>query len=271
MKINLLFLVVLCLYSGASTGQCTHQVMHLDGTLPVNGVDVTVTATGFTEFNSGYCPATLPYFIGYSYNLMTSGNGSFTFDFSPPVSMVTLNFAGVSNAPGHYEEVRLYVNGTHYAIPEQGVDNGCDPMAALTAEGNIAGCTDCAVSGWAETSISGPVSSLTVDDTVFMGQPNGSIFSLFICNAVGVGMDERQWEKARFSPNPFDTQTQLVLSPAPPQSTLYLYSFEGRQVRTMNVSGGRLILKRDGLQPGIYFYRIVTSNRIIKAGKLMVQ
>jgi hypothetical protein len=270
MKKNLLFLMALLLYAIASTGQCTYQVQHLEGTMEVNGVQVTVSATGITDSNNGYCPATLPYFIGYNYNLMTSGNGSYTFNFSPPVSMVTLNFGGVSNLNGHYEEVRLYVNGTHYAIPEQGIDNGCDAMAALTAQGNIAGCTDCAVSGWSETSIPGPISSLIVDDTVFLGEPSGSIFSLFICDAVGVSVDENHWANARFSPNPFDNQTELIQSPAITQSTILLYSFDGRLVRQVEQSGERLIVKREGLSSGIYFYRIFAFGQAIKTGKLMV-
>lgn len=54
----------------------------------------------------------------------------------------------------------------------------------LTPAGNVGGCLGCTVSGWNGTTINGPISSLTVLDTLLSGSPNGSLFSLFIC---GIG------------------------------------------------------------------------------------
>lgn len=165
------------------SAQCTNQVTHTSGTVVVSNSSVTVTSTGCVDVNTVYCPATTPYFIGYSYTTGNSCTGSYTFTFSPAVSAVTLNFSGISSDPVNDEIVVLRVNNSHYAIPAAGTANGCDPMAVLTPSGDIAGCTNCGVSGWSGTTITGPITTLTVSDSVAMGAPVGSIFSLFICPA----------------------------------------------------------------------------------------
>lgn len=163
--------------------QCVNQVTHTTGTATVANSSVTVTSAGCVDMDTTYCPATTPYFIGYDFTPGLSCTGSYTFTFSPAVSALTLNFSGISSAPGNDEIVVLMVNNTHYAIPAPGTANACDPMAVLTPSGDIAGCTNCGVSGWNGTTITGPITTLTVIDSVLVGAPNGSIFSLFICPA----------------------------------------------------------------------------------------
>jgi hypothetical protein len=161
-------------------GQCTHKVSHLSASMMVNGVNVTVSQAGIVTSNTVYCPATAPYHIGYDYATSTDGTGSYSFNFSPPVSALTLNFSGISNVTGGSEEVRVFRNGQHFPISSAGVYNSCDKLAVLTSQGNIAGCLQCAVSGWNGTTINGPIFSLKVENTVISGQSGGSIFSLFI-------------------------------------------------------------------------------------------
>ncbi|MBK9450753.1 MAG: T9SS type A sorting domain-containing protein [Bacteroidetes bacterium] len=173
-----------CLPLSGLQAQCTNQVMHTTGSAIVAGVNVTVTTSGNTCAWTTYCPTvTQPFFIGYAPG-PGSGPGQFTFNFSPSISGIRLNFSGASNSPPSVEEIRLQINGAHYAMSAPGVANGCDPMASLTGAGDLVGCPGCGVSGWSNTSISGfPISSLTVEDFVVGGTPNGSLFSLFICNA----------------------------------------------------------------------------------------
>jgi hypothetical protein len=161
--------------------QCTDQVTDTAGTSIVSGVTVTVTSAGTVDVNSVYCPSTMPYFIGYDYSTGSSFSGSYTFTFSPPVGAVTLNFSGLSGDPANEEHVVLTVNNAHYAIPSPGTANGCDPMAVLTPAGDVGPCANCGVSGWNGTTITGPITTLTVTDSVLFGAPNGAIFSLFIC------------------------------------------------------------------------------------------
>jgi gliding motility-associated-like protein len=180
-----IFFLIIIMHSNNVLSQCTGQVTHVSGTLMVGGVNTTVTSSGIVDVNTIYCPSTTPYFIGYNWSMDSSGYGSYTFNFTPAVCAATLNFSGVSNVSPHVEEVRIKVNGVQYAIPVTGTPNGCDPMAVLTMTGSVGGCIGCSVSGWNGTTITGPISSLTVLDTVILGQPAGSLFSLFICESAG--------------------------------------------------------------------------------------
>lgn len=173
-----------CLPLARISGQCTDQVMHTSGSALVAGVNVTVTSVGNTCNWTTYCPGvTQPFFIGYNPG-PGSGPGSFTLTFSPAISACRLNFSGASNTAPSIEEIRLFVNGSHYAMPSAGSANGCDPMATLTVAGDLRGCSGCGVSGWAGTVISAPITTLTVEDVVIGGSPNGSLFSLWICPAI---------------------------------------------------------------------------------------
>jgi gliding motility-associated-like protein len=173
-------------YADRLSAQCTNQVTNVSGTVTIGCTNVTVTSAGTVDVLTTYCASTTPFFIGYNYGT-GSGTGSYTFTFSPPVSSLTLNVSGISEDPTNAEEIRLYVNGVHYAIPAAGTPNGCDPMAVLTGSGDIDACANCSVSGWNGTTIAGPISSLVVLDTLLRGAAAGSLFSLFICNGGGGG------------------------------------------------------------------------------------
>jgi gliding motility-associated-like protein len=184
-----IFYYVIFLLAGWHAGphtvqaQCTSQVTHISGTQVINCVNVTVTSFGETDVLPSYCPSvTTPYLIGYSF-ANGNGDGGYTFNFSPPINAATLNFSGISNTFPSSEEVMLFVNGTHYPIPTAGSLNACDAMALLTPGGNVGGCIGCSVSGWSGTNIVGPISTLTVFDTI-SGAPAGCLFSLYICNPV---------------------------------------------------------------------------------------
>ncbi len=273
MKKFSLLAIILSLYVSSVYGQCTNQVTHLNGSMSVNGVMVTVGSSGFITSNSSYCPVTSPYFIGYNYDSVYSSTGSYSFSFSPAVSMATLNFSGISNTPGNSEEVRLFVNGDHYPISAPGSLNGCDPMAVLTAQGNIAGCSDCPVSGWMETPVDGPIYTLTVEDTVVSGNPAGAIFSLFICDSISTGIAEKNTTgKIDFSPNPFVNQTILKFPPVRQKATLTLININGQLLKKVsNITNGHVLINRDGIPSGIYFFMLKTDDRIIGTGKLIAE
>lgn len=273
MKKLTLITISLVFYVSSSFGQCTYQVTHLDGSQSVNGVMVTVTSEGYFDYNSGYCPATKPYLIGATYESMLSGKGSYSFIFSPPVSMLTLNFSGLSAPEGHYELVRLFVNGVHYSIPSPGTLNGCDDMAILTPEGDIAPCPGCILSGWKGTSIDGPIYSLKVQDTVLEGNPGGAIFSLFICDSIPVGFhDNKITEKYHFSPSPLVNQSSLNFPPVKQKAVFTLFNLNGQLVKTVdNVQDGQVLINRDGLPSGIYSFVVKTESQIIANGKLVIE
>jgi hypothetical protein len=181
----LLGIVFLLLPIDHVLGQCANQVLHTTGTTLVSGVNVTATSSGQVDNYNSYCPfVTAPYFIGYNFGT-GSGTGSFTFTFSPSINGIRLNFSGASCSGIDCEEIRLTINGAHYPMVSVGSNNACDPMAVLTGAGDLQGCGGCGVSGWSGTNITGfPISTLTVQDFVLGGIPNGSLFSLFICNGI---------------------------------------------------------------------------------------
>jgi hypothetical protein len=264
-------LIIILLYllkTGTLSGQCSDQVSHTSGAATVNGTVVTVTLAGVVTTNSVYCAFTQPYFIGYS---STSGDGSFTFYFSPPVNALSLNFSGISNDAGGAEEVLLYVNGLHYSIPSAGTPNGCDPLAVLRPSGNIAGCTGCGVSGWKGTIISGPIALLTVKDSVVDGLPNGSIFSLFICSGE-VGWEEHLSTTGyRLFPQPLLSEATLQLNRDLEDATMVIYNLYGQPVKEWHHLSGRSIpFHREQLPAGIYSIRLTEDHKIIAAERLII-
>lgn len=227
--------------------QCVNQVTHTSDTAIVANSSVSVTSTGCVSVNSVYCASTVPYFIGYNGSSCT---GSYTFNFSPAVSGVTLNFSGLSNDPTNNEIVVLMVNNAHYAIPSPGTANACDPLAVLTPNGDVGACNNCGVSGWNGTTIPGPITTLTVIDSVLMGAPAGSIFSLFICppdpNTVG---DLNGGISFGLYPNPAADQINLMGIQA---ATPYMITDVTGNVVLNGIANDKPI-DVSSLAPGVYF------------------
>lgn len=192
-RIHFLSLPAMLMISVSAFLQCNHQLFHTSGAQQFNCVNIAVErSTQFADTSTSYCPSvTSPYLLGVNLNNLQSGTGNYIFHIEPPVTGVTLNFSGLTgDGFGNLEIASLYVNGTHYAIPAQGTPNGCDPMAILTADGDIAGNGD--VSGWLGTTITGSISTLEVRDSLISGSPGGMLFSLFFCEPdydIDIGSD----------------------------------------------------------------------------------
>lgn len=273
MKTLSTLLIILTLKIATVSGQCTNQVYNLSGDTTINGIHVTVTSTGIVDSNSDYCAATLPYFIGWNYALNISGNGSYSFNFSPSISGITLNFGGVSDLAGwHLEEVKLFVNGAHYQIPFVGSFDGCEPLAVLSPLGDIHGCSGCAGSGWKGTTINGPISSLTVKDTVILGNPCGAIFSIFICDSITTEVNEIEIPTSyTIFPNPFFAEATLRTNKIFKNASLIFYNSIGQKVKQIdNITGQEVTLYRDKLPSGLFFLYLTQDNKKITIGKLAI-
>jgi hypothetical protein len=174
---------LLLLTTKSSICQPLHRVTHLSGTQNINNINVTVSSRGMIPNlkKPTHCNGdTGPYYMGYNTYNYTCETGSYTFTFNPPVSFLNLNFSGLSSSSVYHEEVIIDVNGHHYPIAAVGSKNSCEELAALTANGNITGCNECSASGWNNTRIEGPIYTLTVTDSVILGEPAGALFALYM-------------------------------------------------------------------------------------------
>lgn len=265
---RLLFLsLIFVIISTSAKSQCTYQVTHLNGMKTINGVDVTVTHTGVVDSNFAYCPETFPYFIGFTYAGGQNGNGSYVFAFSPPVSAVTFNISGITNVSLGVEEVIVRKNGFHYSIPAAGITDTCDALAVLTAEGNIAGCAGCNVSGWSQTTVPGPVTMLEMRDSIISGLPDGSIFSLFFCVGASNIYEVNGEAQPKIFPNPFVDKLNIV-SPSDKQLQFVMYDIVSRMVIQETFIGSASI-NTDQLPEGLYLYEIKDGTNTIREGKII--
>ena len=255
------FVFTLSVYS-----QCTIQVFNTSGTTDVSGTAVTVTPAGAVDTFNTYCPSTLPYFIGYTW-LTASGSGGYTFNFSPAVDSLTLNFSGTSDLGGNTELVQLFVNGTHYSIPAVGDPNTCDALAALTLDGDITGCDACSVSGWNGTTIAGPISSLLVYDTLLSGEPGGTLFSLFISDHLQSAVSNTAEEAVHISPNPFKDLITCTLQ-QDAMATLRIYNVLSQEIIRRDFYNSTTV-ETAALHSGVYFYVLSTDDEILSKGKLI--
>lgn len=247
-----------------ASAQCANQVFNTSGTSVVNGTAITVTSSGTVDILNYCSGVTNPYFIGYSLSLASSGTGSYTFNFSPPVNGVTINFGGTSDTPPHYEEVKLYVNGQHYAMTAVGSANPCEPLAVLTPAGDLAGCSACGVSGWSGTSINGVISTLEVLDTVLSGDPAGTVFSLFICDTAStpvIGLPQQE-EPLIYQ----DASTGSIIIHHLPLSVsvISIYDSSGQLVMKKKVDNQQSAkINISNYSPGLYFVRVVSGSKTV--------
>lgn len=235
-----------------AAGQCTDQVTHISGSQIIGGINVTVGSIDTVDVNTVYCTETTPYIVGYD-NDDGSGTGSYTFTFAPAIEGASLNASGISEALAtHLEHMRLFINGAHYAVPAPGVALSCDAFGVVTPDGDLGPCSNCSVSGMGQILLPGPISSLTVQDTVLLGEPGGAIFSLFICGAFnGIPANSTSTDLLLF-PNPATTSISLP-EVVGPTVTVEILDPQGRMVhRVQRSHGDRSPLNVSDLPRGTY-------------------
>jgi hypothetical protein len=74
-------------------------------------------------------------------------------------------------------------------------------------------------------------------------------------------------------PNPFSTYTTFAFSSAPGPAVLTVCDLQGKEVKELIIAGSaeQFVLEREGMDNGIYFYRITSGNDRIATGKLIIQ
>jgi len=72
-------------------------------------------------------------------------------------------------------------------------------------------------------------------------------------------------------PNPFSAQTTLQIDKGFKNATLSVYNSFGQQVKKIeNISGQTVTLNRDKLTSGVYFFRLLQDDIILRTGKLIL-
>ncbi|MBK6540711.1 MAG: T9SS type A sorting domain-containing protein [Flavobacteriales bacterium] len=255
-RASMIVVVILMVQHVATMAQCTDQVLHVQGSQVVAGVDVTVTSTGYVDTNTVFCSETFPFIVGAVGGVTPlSGPGAYTFQFDPPIDSAMINVGGLGNeGVGDAEEIRLFVNGSHYSISSVGQPHACEDMAMLTANGDITGCMPCIVSGWNGTTIHGPITTLMVEDVPLSGAfYGGATFSLFICASGDAAVDEpMHGTLGILYPNPA-TDRITITGDRWGGSSVLIFDAQGRQVPCgSSTPSDRITLDVSALAPGLY-------------------
>lgn len=92
-------------------------------------------------------------------------------------------------------------------------------------------------------------------------------------NLAGVTNIQKDDEvSASLYPNPMQTSSALVVNSELKNAQLKLYDVLGREVMNIqNISGKRVIINRNNLQAGMYFYRLIDNGQPLVNGKLLVE
>lgn len=74
-------------------------------------------------------------------------------------------------------------------------------------------------------------------------------------------------------PNPFNTNftLQIASEVVLQNTTLEIYDLCGKEVKKLYITSNEMIINRDDLQTGLYFYRVTNDNNSIAKGKLVIQ
>lgn len=256
------------LVSSFAKSQCSDKIEIHSGTLLMNGINVSVTPTSTYSSISTNCNSASPYYIGTQ---IGSGISGYKFDFNPPTTAVTLNFASLDNIGSSVEEVQIYVNGSHYPVPSVGTVNECGSVATITASGNIRACVGCTSQGWDGTTIQGPISTITISNQTISGNTGGSVFSIFICDASLETNHILPNSEIIVSPNPAKDFLSIRLSKNDSPFSFVLFNSLGQKIITgKDCSPIETNVNVESVLSGIYYLEITKSNNITSVQKIII-
>jgi len=73
-------------------------------------------------------------------------------------------------------------------------------------------------------------------------------------------------------PNPFSSYTILQSSKLLQNATFSIYDILGKEIKTLqNLNGTEIIINREGMKSGMYFYDLIDSKGLIGRGKMIVE
>ena len=91
------------------------------------------------------------------------------------------------------------------------------------------------------------------------------------CNTTGIDVPLIQNNQVTVYPNPFSLQTTIEADEVFKNATLTVCNLFGQNVKQMkNISGQTIILFRDNLPDGLYFFKLTEGEKIFKTDKLVI-
>lgn len=88
-----------------------------------------------------------------------------------------------------------------------------------------------------------------------------------------LGIDDPAPEEISIYPNPMHVQTTIEWeNPDHASHTLALHDLQGRLVKTISgITGDKIVMERDGLQNGLYFFQVRKEQQVVVTGKLIIE
>jgi hypothetical protein len=105
-------------------------------------------------------------------------------------------------------------------------------------------------------------------------QDNGDLWNIahIVINEEPMGIDElNAANNVKVYPNPFTSKAIFSLGTEVEKASLTLYDITGKEMKQLTFSGREVMMERENLLSGIYFYRIITTNNDVMTGKLIIQ
>lgn len=89
----------------------------------------------------------------------------------------------------------------------------------------------------------------------------------------GVGIEEENANtKVVIYPNPISATAQLSITGLNNSHAVFeMFDMAGKRVKVIDVDGAGAVLSREGLSSGMYTYRLVSNNKVVASGKLLIQ
>lgn len=257
MIINVLF--------GAVNSHCQNitQVIHSTGTQNYNGIDVTVSTVGGAGIWTTYCPSiTFPYLIGHDFVSNNDLNGSYIFQFTPAVESIVLNFSAIGTIQQNdIEIVKVSVNNFHYPLFSLGEPNDCDSIALINAEGDLIN-EPGKPSGLKNIYIPGPVSTITISDSIVSHLPGGSMFSLYFSKLNLSSLENINTNEIKVYPNP--VSNKLFLENFQKELTdVKLFNMIGESIPiNFEIVDNKMVFDVNKIDKGIYNLQIFNGHSI---------
>ncbi|MFC2100826.1 T9SS type A sorting domain-containing protein [Bacteroidota bacterium] len=124
--------------------------------------------------------------------------------------------------------------------------------------------------GWARVNIPADHLSFTIKDYAYNSTPNAQIIAGQITNEIDEPFKDEN-NVLIIYPNPFNSTTTIQLDLTLNNVELDVFNMHGQKVKKINhVSGHKIVMDRDNLCSGIYFFQLSQDNQIISAGKLII-